>query len=103
MEQMIPLSRLRLSDSNVRKSGRTNIAQLASDIEARGLLQNLLVTALKKPRGHYAVFAGGRRLEALQPLASDGRIGKDSLPHEFRSRPPSILEAHVWPRCALHQ
>ncbi|MEE4212242.1 MAG: ParB/RepB/Spo0J family partition protein, partial [Parvularcula sp.] len=77
MEQMIPLSRLRLSDSNVRKSGRTNIAQLASDIAARGLLQNLLVTALKKPRGHYAVFAGGRRLEALQLLASDGRIGKD--------------------------
>ena len=77
MEQMIALSRLRLSDSNVRKSGRTNIAQLASDIAARGLLQNLLVTALKKPRGHYAVFAGGRRLEALQLLASDGRIGKD--------------------------
>ena len=77
MEQMIPLSRLRPSDSNVRKSGRTNIAQLASDIAARGLLQNLLVTALKKPRGHYAVFAGGRRLEALQLLAADGRIDKD--------------------------
>ena len=77
MEQTIPLTKLRLSDSNVRKSGRTNIPQLASDIEARGLLQNLLVTALKKPRGHFAVFAGGRRLEALQLLASEGRIDKD--------------------------
>lgn len=77
MEQNIPLSKLRLSESNVRKSGRTNIPQLASDIEARGLLQNLLVTALKKPRGHFAVFAGGRRLEALQLLAADGRIASD--------------------------
>ncbi|WP_379923702.1 ParB/RepB/Spo0J family partition protein [Erythrobacter sp. R86502] len=77
MEQMIALSKLRHSDSNVRKSGRTNIPQLAGDIEARGLLQNLCVTALKKPRGHYAVFAGGRRLEALQLLAAEGRIGKD--------------------------
>lgn len=77
MEQMIALSKLRHSDSNVRKSGRTDIAQLAGDIEARGLLQNLCVTALKKPRGHYAVFAGGRRLEALQLLAAEGRIDKD--------------------------
>lgn len=77
MEQMIALSKLRHSDSNVRKSGRTDIPQLAGDIEARGLLQNLCVTALKKPRGHYAVFAGGRRLEALQLLAAEGRIDKD--------------------------
>ena len=77
MEQMIALSKLRHSDSNVRKSGRTDIAQLAGDIEARGLLQNLCVTALKKPCGHYAVFAGGRRLEALQLLAAEGRIDKD--------------------------
>ena len=77
MEQMIALLKLRHSDSNVRKSGRTDIAQLAGDIEARGLLQNLCVTALKKPRGHYAVFAGGRRLEALQLLAAEGRIDKD--------------------------
>ncbi|MGB3472084.1 MAG: ParB/RepB/Spo0J family partition protein [Erythrobacter sp.] len=78
MERMIPLSKLRHSDSNVRKSGRTEIPQLAGDIEARGLLQNLLVTALKKPRGHFAVFAGGRRLEALQLLASEGRIDKNA-------------------------
>ena len=74
MTQLIPLSKLRLSDSNVRKSGPTSIEQLAADIEARGLLQNLLVTPLKKPRGHYAVFAGGRRLAALQLLARDNRV-----------------------------
>ena len=77
MTQMIPLAKLRLSDSNVRKSGETSIPQLAADIETRGLLQNLLVTALKKPRGHFAVFAGGRRLAAMQLLASEDRIAKD--------------------------
>lgn len=56
MTQLIPLSKLRLSDSNVRKSGANSIEQLAADIEARGVLQNLLVTPLKKPRGHYAVL-----------------------------------------------
>ena len=33
MTQMIPLAKLRLSDSNVRKSGETSISQLAADIE----------------------------------------------------------------------
>lgn len=74
MTQLIPLSKLRLSDSNVRKSGANSIEQLAADIEARGVLQNLLVTPLKKPRGHYAVFAGGRRLAALQLLVEGARI-----------------------------
>ena len=41
------------------------IPQMAADIEARGVLQNLLVTPVKKPRGTFEVFDGGRRLRGL--------------------------------------
>jgi ParB family transcriptional regulator, chromosome partitioning protein len=78
MIQTVKLSKLRQSDLNVRKSGDLSIEQLAADIEARGVLQNLLVTPLTKPRGTFAVFAGGRRLRALQLLAEAGRIDADT-------------------------
>ena len=51
--------------------------ELKADIEARGLLQNLVVTAAGKPRGSFAVEAGGRRLRALQSLADEGKLAKD--------------------------
>ena len=42
---LIPFSKLYLSDANVRKTRNDQEdAQLSADIEARGLLQNLLVT-----------------------------------------------------------
>ena len=54
-EMLIPFSKLYLSDANVRKTRNDqDDAQLSADIEARGLLQNLLVTKSKK-RGQYAV------------------------------------------------
>lgn len=73
----VALNKLVLSDANVRKNGDAFIEQLAADILARGVLQNLLVTAVKKPKGHFAVFAGGRRLRALQLLAEAGKIPAD--------------------------
>ncbi len=76
MIQMIKLSKLRLSSANVRKSTPVLIEQFAADIEARGILQNLLV-APASPRGTFAVFAGGRRLKALQLLAERGTINSD--------------------------
>ena len=42
---LIPLSRLRPSSRNVRKSGGTSIPELASSIARVGLLQNLTVVA----------------------------------------------------------
>ncbi len=51
--------------------------ELKADIEARGLLQNLVVTGVKKPRGRFAVEAGERRRRALQSLADDGKLAKD--------------------------
>lgn len=78
MIQSVKLSRLRLSELNVRKSGDLEIEPLAADIAARGVLQNLLVTPVAKPRGTFDVFDGGRRLRALQLLAERGEIDADA-------------------------
>lgn len=76
MIDSIKLSKLRLSPINVRKrpDDQLQIPQLAADIDARGVLQNLLVTPAKKPRGTFEVFDGGRRLRALMLLAEEGAI-----------------------------
>jgi ParB family chromosome partitioning protein len=74
MIQTVKLARLRLSPSNVRKTGALLLEQLAADIAARGVLQNLLVTPVARARGTFDVFAGGRRLRALNLLAEQGAI-----------------------------
>jgi len=66
--EMIPLGKLRLSEANVRKNdSNLFIEELAANIEAKGLLQNLIVAPAKK-RGMFDVTAGGRRLRALNFL-----------------------------------
>lgn len=79
MIQTMKLNKLRLSPINVRRlpEEKLQIPQMAADIEARGVLQNLLVTPAKKPRGTFEVFDGGRRLRALQRLADAGTIKAD--------------------------
>lgn len=78
MIQTIKLSQLVPSKRNVRRSGDAAAdARLRADIEARGLLQNLIVTANKKPRGTFAVEAGGRRHAALKALADEGKLAGD--------------------------
>ncbi len=78
MIQSIPLNKLVPSKRNVRRqTDPIADAQLRADVEARGLLQNLIVTAAKKPRGSYAVEAGGRRLAALKALMAEGKLAKD--------------------------
>lgn len=75
--QSIPLNKLQLSKNNVRKSGaEDNLSELVANIEARGILQNLVGGPAKK-KGFYDIFAGGRRLRALNILAKDGKIAKD--------------------------
>ncbi len=73
MIQTVKLAKLVLSEINVRKTNES-IEQLAADIAARGVLQNLVVTSVRKPRGAFAVIAGGRRLRALTMLAERGDI-----------------------------
>ena len=77
MIKTIPLSKLVTSPRNVRRSTDEQAdLELKADIEARGLLQNLVVTSVAKPKGRFAVEAGSRRLRALQHLAEEGKIAK---------------------------
>src|SRR5690349_20357886 len=71
--ETLPLSKLVPSPANVRKA-KTDIAGLAANIMAHGLLQTLQVC----PNGEtYEVVAGGRRLAALKLLAKQKKIAAD--------------------------
>jgi ParB family transcriptional regulator, chromosome partitioning protein len=71
----IPLSKLAVSPLNVRKTGGLTIEDLATSIEAHGLIHNLVV--IKVPKGDkHQVIAGARRFAALTKLAKEKRIPK---------------------------
>ena len=76
MFQTVKLAKLRLSPINVRTAEDKSLAiePLAADITARGVLQNLLITPVAKPRGTFEVFDGGRRLRALLLMVERGAI-----------------------------
>ncbi len=74
--RLVPLSQLRPSRRNVRKTAGPSVDALAASIARVGLLQNLTVI-LSSDGGHYEVVAGGRRLAALKLLAKKHRIPKD--------------------------
>ncbi len=76
MIQSVKLSKLRLSASNVRTAPdeTLQIEPFAADLEARGVLQNMLVTPVSRPRGMFEVFDGGRRWRALNLLVERGVI-----------------------------
>ncbi|VWX51039.1 hypothetical protein NOVOSPHI9U_370043 [Novosphingobium sp. 9U] len=77
MFETISLAKLQLSASNVRKViDPAADLQLSHDIEARGLLQNLIVAKAKK-RGMFDVIAGGRRLRAMNLIIERGAWTKD--------------------------
>ena len=86
----IPLDKLVLSSTNVRKTppSAAEEAELKASIRARGLKQNLVVhPASLDPTDVHAVTAGGRRLKALQELADEGVIPADfKVPCIARSR-----------------
>ncbi|HWK69540.1 MAG TPA: ParB/RepB/Spo0J family partition protein [Burkholderiaceae bacterium] len=73
---LVPLSQLRASKRNVRKTVGQSIDALAASIARVGLLQNLSVI-LARNGEHYEVVAGGRRLAALKLLAKTRRIPKE--------------------------
>jgi ParB family chromosome partitioning protein len=75
----IPLAKLHLSPANVRKNdSQLFIDELAANIGENGLLQNLVVAPMAKPKGHYCVTAGGRRLRAMNRLVEHGQWPKDA-------------------------
>jgi ParB family chromosome partitioning protein len=78
MIKTIQLNKLVASPRNVRRSSDPQAdLELKADLEARGLLQNLVVTSLRKPKGCFAVEAGERRRQALLALADEGKLPKD--------------------------
>jgi ParB family chromosome partitioning protein len=72
----IPLSQLKASKANVRKTDRSaDIEQMAASIESNGLLENLVVRSAANGRHpSYEVIAGGRRFAALKLLAKREKI-----------------------------
>ena len=76
---LIPLNQLHRSDLNVRKTGGTDVTELAANIRAaQRLIQNLVVVPEKRgKKDGYGVVAGGRRLAALSTLAKEKAIPTD--------------------------
>ena len=107
----IPLSRLALAPENVRKTPPDACAdaELKASIAALGLLENLVVRTDKAHADgteRYAVFAGGRRLKAMQALAGDGVLDADHpvpcLIQPECAEPEEISLAENVLRIALH-
>jgi len=75
MIKSIALDKLLASPRNVRRSSDAQADQaLKADIAAHGLLQNLVVTSVRKPKGCFAVEAGERRRQALLSLVEEGEL-----------------------------
>jgi ParB family chromosome partitioning protein len=86
---LIAVSRLEKSPLNARRTVRTDgIGELKASILAHGLMQNLVVT--DSGDGIYRVIAGGRRLEAIRSLQSEGK-----LPHDFAVPCQVVTEEHA--------
>src|SRR3546814_11965519 len=82
--QTIQLNKLALSDLNVRKVKPKEIEALAADIQARGVLQNLLGY---DEDGKIKICAGGRRHRALKLLQKAKTIpGTYEVPVELSSK-----------------
>jgi hypothetical protein len=90
----IPLDRLTLSPAYLRKTPPSAAAEaeLKASIRAVGLKQNLVVHAVPKAKGRYAVVAGGRRLKVLQALAAEGAIPADWRVPCLVEKPDTALE-----------
>lgn len=92
------LAKISLSPKNVRTSTELNLAPLAADIEARGVLQNLLVEPVAGKRGYFETFDGGRRWRALQLLVEQGKVDPDKYDvpiKEFVADPATLSETSL--------
>ncbi|MCP9223895.1 ParB/Srx family N-terminal domain-containing protein [Erythrobacter sp. LQ02-29] len=86
--QTIKLSKLALSPLNVRTVEPSKIEAMASDIEAHGLLQNLIG---HEKGGKVLICAGGRRYRALKLLQKNKTItGSYEVPVDIRDEAEAI-------------
>ena len=75
--QLIALSKLDQSEDNVCKRPNPEFEErLSYDIEARGVLQNLIVAKAKK-RGRFEVIGGGKRMRAMHRIVERGAMQAD--------------------------
>ena len=75
--QLIPLNKLDQSEDNVCKRANPEFEErLSFDIEARGVLQNLIVAKAKK-RGRFEVIGGGKRMRAMHMIVERGAMEDD--------------------------
>jgi len=77
---LVPLAELTLSDLNARDALIDGeVEAMADSIAVSGLLQNLI--GYRDPEGHIGIVGGGKRLRALQLLASEGwsRVPQDRI------------------------
>jgi len=82
------LSQLRLSPLNQRRVKPAAIEAMADDIDAHGLLQNLVAY---EEGGLLYVFAGGRRYRGLKVLVKRKRVkNSDTFPVELRTKEEAI-------------
>lgn len=94
----IPLDRLALSPSNVRRiASDAPIGELAADIARRGLLQSLNVRPILdcegQETGRFEIPAGGRRFRALEMLVKQKRLAKNApIPCIVRSGADILAE-----------
>lgn len=87
--QLIAVNRLEKSPLNARRTpGKMGMDELKASILSHGLMQNLVVT--DKGDGIYCVIAGGRRLEAIHSLQSEGK-----LPEDFAVPCQVVTEEHA--------
>jgi ParB family chromosome partitioning protein len=97
----IPLNKLLLSQSNVRRvKAGVSIESLAASIARRGLIQSLsvfpAVDAEGNETGMFEVPAGGRRFRALELLVKQKRLTKTALvPCVVRERDGTILAEEI--------
>ena len=73
MTQTVKLAKLKRSEKNVRTTPPKNVEAMAASIRARGIMQNLLVTAAR-PKGMFEIIAGDRRYLGAMMLAEAGEI-----------------------------
>ncbi|MCP3732160.1 ParB/Srx family N-terminal domain-containing protein [Sphingomonas sp. MG17] len=82
------------SPSNVRKSSDPEAdAQLAANIAARGIIQNLVALPVARKKGHYRICAGGRRLDGVHANMAAGVFPADyEIPVKVLTDASDVLE-----------